>query len=144
VWHKSKVCSPSHVALFWHRLETKTPHFYMVRNDLLGVRSLVQLFQRFFQNAQLTSNWMVHGRGHHFLARFLISFLEVWSVLLRVVAQKNHLLTGWDFVTANQKLLFNVFKSYHLQQNETHHVKGYGKLFQGLVSFLVYHLVWGR
>ena len=40
--------------------------------------------------------------------------------------------------------LFNGFWSYHSQQNETHHVKGYGKLCQKMVSFLVYHFVWGH
>ena len=34
-------------------------------------------------------------------------------------SSKKHLLTGWDFFTANQKFLFNGFWSYHLQQNET-------------------------
>ena len=37
-------------------------------------------------------------------------------------SSKNHLLTGWDFLTANQKLLFNGFWSYHSQQNVTHNV----------------------
>ena len=57
------------------------------------------------------------------------------------VSSKKHLLAGWNSLTANQKLLFNGFGSYHWQQNETHHVKGYGKLCRKMVSFLVYHFV---
>ena len=41
-----------------------------------------------FQNAYVTSNKMVHKKRHHFLAQFSIPFHMVWSVLLRVLAQK--------------------------------------------------------
>ena len=33
---------------------------------------------------------------------------------------------------------------YHLQQNGPHHVKGYWKLCQKMVSLFVYHFVWGH
>ena len=46
-------------------------------------------------------------KWHHFLEQFSIPFHKLWSVLLQVVAQKKHFLTGWDNWTANQKLLFN-------------------------------------
>ena len=42
-----------------------------------------------FLNAQGTWNKMVHKKRHSFLAQFSIPFHMVWSVLLRVLAQKN-------------------------------------------------------
>ena len=33
-----------------------------------------------------------------------------------------------------------VFEANHLKQNGAHHVKGYGKLSQKMMSFLVYYL----
>ena len=57
-------------------------------------------------------------------------------------SSRNHLLTS--LISSNQQLLFNGFWSYHSQQNGAHHVKGYGKLCQKMVSFLVYHFVWGH
>ena len=44
-----------------------------------------------FQNAQVTSNKIVHKKRHHFLAQFSIPFHMVWSVLFRVLAQKTWL-----------------------------------------------------
>ena len=41
-----------------------------------------------FQNAQVTSNKMVHKKRHHFLAQFSLPFHMVCSVLLRVSASK--------------------------------------------------------
>ena len=85
---------------------------------------------------------MVLKKKHHFLAQFSIPF-HMWSVLLRLLAKKN-IQTGWNSLTANQKLLFDGFWSQNLQQNRAHHVKGYGKLCQKMMSFLVYHFVWGH
>ena len=54
----------------------------------------MRIIGHIWQNAQVTSNKMVHKKGHNFLAQFSIPFHTAWSVLLWVVAQKNHLLTG--------------------------------------------------
>ena len=59
-----------------------------------------------FQNAQVTSNKMVHMKRHYFLAQFSTPFHMVWSVLLRVLAQKA---TFWLVEILWQKLLFNGF-----------------------------------
>ena len=95
-----------------------------------------------FQMAQVTSNKMVHKKRHNFLAQFSIPFHMVWSVLLRVLAQKT---TFWLV-----EILWQPIRSFFLTvfeantRNKTHHVKGYGKLCQKTVSFLVYHFVWGH
>ena len=51
-------------------------------------RSEYLYHRHIFQNALVTSNKMVHKKRHHFLAQFSIPFHMVWSVLLRVLAQK--------------------------------------------------------
>ena len=61
---------------------------------------------------------------------FSMQLLKFSSILLKV--------------KANHKLLFNGFWSYHSQQNGAHHVKGYEKLCHKMVSFHVYHFVWGH
>ena len=52
------------------------------------------------------------------------------------VRPKNYSLSGWNFLTANQKLLFNGFWSYHSQQNGAHHVKRYWKRARKWCLFL--------
>ena len=67
---------------------------------------------------------MVHKKGHQFLAQFSIPFHMVWSVLLRVVAQKTTLwLVEIFWQPIRSFYLFNGFWSYHSQQKETHHVE---------------------
>ena len=79
----------------------------------------------------------VSGTVFNTLSHGVVSFVASGSL-------KNHSLTGWDFLTPNQKLLFNGFWSYHSQQNETHRVKEYEKLCRKMLSFLVYHFVWSH
>ena len=54
----------------------------------MEVLVLMVIANHIFQMAQVTSNKMVHKKRHHFLAQFSIPFHMVWSVLLRVLAQK--------------------------------------------------------
>ena len=62
-----------------------------------------------FQHTQVTSNKMVHKKRHHFLAQFSITY--VICFVGRVSSSKKRLLTQWNSLTANQKLLFNGFWS---------------------------------
>ena len=50
---------------------------------------------------------------------------------------KNHWIEASDWLSKNLNQSEGVFLSYHSQQNRPHHVKGYWKLFQKMVSFCV-------
>ena len=91
--------------------------------------------QHILQNALVTSNKMVHKKRYHFLAQFFKLFHMRCFILLQVVASKNHWIEGSDWLSKNLNQLVRGFLSYHLQQNWPHHVKGYWKLCQKLVSF---------
>ena len=60
-------------------------------------------------------------KSHQFLTQFFNTLPHGVVCFITSGSSKNHLLTGWDFLTPNQKLLFNGFWCYHSQQNETHH-----------------------
>ena len=67
--------------------------------------------------------------------------------VLRFVASvsfKNHWIEASDWLSKNLNQSESGFLSYHSQQNWPHHVKGYWKLCQKLVSCFVYHFVWGH
>ena len=57
------------------------------------------------QNAQVTSSKMVHKKRHYFLTQFSKPFHMIWSVLLRVLAQKS---TFWLVEILSQPI-----KSFH-------------------------------
>ena len=83
-----------------------------------------------FQSIQVTSSKMVHKKIFHFLAKFSISFHLVWSALKETPSD-------WSkFIDSQSDAPIQLFLK------QTHHVKGYGQLFQKMVSFL--HFVWGH
>ena len=53
------------------------------------------------QKAQVTPNVMVHKKRHHFLTQFSIPFHTMCSVLLQVLASKNHWIKAFDWLSRN-------------------------------------------
>ena len=87
-----------------------------------------------FPNAQVTSKKMVHkkrpfsGTVFHTLSHDVFHFVASGSF-------KNHWIEASDWLSKNLNQSEGGFLSYHSQQNWPHHVKGYWKLCQKLVSF---------
>ena len=127
-YHIEKIFTP-----WWQNSYRKVPIF--------TCKTYSMAVGHIFQNGQVTSNKMVHKKRHHFLAQFSIPFHMVCSVLLRVLASKTIKKETSDCLSNNFNQSEDGFLSQHSQQNGSHHVKGYGKLCQKMVSFLVYHFV---
>ena len=78
---------------------------------------------------------------HTHLSKRPSDFNQNGSVLLQALAQKKHLLNGWNSLTAIRSFHSMVFKANTRNKTER---KGYWKLCQKMVSFLAYHFVWGH
>ena len=85
---------------------------------------LILMGNHILQNAQVTSNKMIHKKGRNFLAQFSFPFHMVCSILLQVLASKTikwKLLIGCQRFSTSQKVFFLLT----LAKNRSHHVKGY-------------------
>ena len=58
-------------------------------------------YNHIFQNAQVTSNKIVHKKKHHFLGQFSIPFHMVRSVLFRVLTSKT---IEWKLLIGCQRI----------------------------------------